>query len=245
MKPRIAQPRPAASHRAWPPVWLRACLNACRPAWPSTGPSTWRRPLAAALAVTALSTQAQVNSPPPATPPVATVPGSTPAPKAPAGSASAPELASELPDASLRGTARLRFLGMHIYDAKLWAKDGFAPENYDRHPLALELVYGRSLVGSMIAERSLKEMKRVAEVQSDRAERWLAEMKKVFPDVKEGDRITGVLKPAEAARFYVNGRFKGEVRDAEFARAFFGIWLSERTSEPEMRSALIGRNRGR
>jgi hypothetical protein len=166
----------------------------------------------------------------------------TPKPLAAPGS---PEVATELPEASLRGTARLRFLGMHIYDAKLWAKDGFAPEAFDRHPLALELIYGRSLVGSMIAERSLKEMKRVAEVPADRADRWLGEMKKLFPDVKEGDRITGVLKPAEAARFYVNGRFRGEVRDAEFARAFFGIWLSERTSEPEMRSALIGRSRGR
>jgi hypothetical protein len=32
----------------------------------------------------------------------------------------------------------------------------------------------------------------------------------------------------------------GEVRDATFARLFFGIWLSPRTSEPQLRAALLG-----
>jgi hypothetical protein len=126
--------------------------------------------------------------------------------------------------------------------------EGFKPEQFDKQALALELIYGRSLVGSLIAERSLKEMKRVAEVPAERGERWLAQMTQLFPDVKEGDRITGVYKPGEAARFYVNSRFKGEVRDADFARAFFGIWLSPRTSEPALRDSLItpsGVNGGR
>ena len=47
-----------------------------------------------------------------------------------------------------------------------------------------------------------------------------------FPDVKKGDRITGVHEPGVAAQFFVNGALKGEIRDAEFARRFFGIWLA-------------------
>ena len=37
----------------------------------------------------------------------------------------------------------------------------------------------------------------------------------------------------------MNGKPTGEIRDAEFARLFFGIWLSPKTSEPELRAALL------
>jgi hypothetical protein len=39
--------------------------------------------------------------------------------------------------------------------------------------------------------------------------------------------------------FLLNGRPLGEVRDPDFARVFFGIWLSPRTSEPALREALL------
>ena len=51
--------------------------------------------------------------------------------------------------------------------------------------------------------------------------------------------LTGVHVPDSAARFFLNGKFVGEIRDAEFARLFFGIWLSPRTSEPKLRNALL------
>ena len=43
------------------------------------------------------------------------------------------------------------------------------------------------------------------------------------------------------ARFFVNGQLKGDVREPEFARFFFGIWLSPKTSEPTLRDALLGK----
>ena len=58
--------------------------------------------------------------------------------------------------------------------------------------------------------------------------------------MKAGDRITGVYKPGEGMRFFFNARPAGEIRDAEFARLFVGIWLSPRTSEPSLRRALLG-----
>jgi hypothetical protein len=42
------------------------------------------------------------------------------------------------------------------------------------------------------------------------------------------------------ARFWLNGQPRGELRDAEFTRLFFGIWLSPRTSQPRLREALLG-----
>jgi hypothetical protein len=150
------------------------------------------------------------------------------------------EVGSALPGAKLQGRGRLRFLGLHVYDALLWtvarAPDGEAQNG----ALALELRYARTLRGPLIAERSIEEMRRIGEFAESEAQRWLEAMKRLFPDVNAGDRITGVHLPGEAALFFVNGRAVGEVRDARFAQLFFGIWLSPRTSEPALRSQLLG-----
>lgn len=154
--------------------------------------------------------------------------------------AAPPEVARELPGARLQGQGRLRYLGLHVYDAMLWTAQPLAADEAERAALALELRYARALRGVLIAERSLSEMKRIGEFDDADAARWLEAMTRLFPDVSAGDRITGVHRPGEGARFHVNGRFVGEVAEAVFARLFFGIWLSPRTSQPKLRSALLG-----
>jgi Chalcone isomerase-like len=151
------------------------------------------------------------------------------------------ELATDLPGARLQGSGLLRFLGLKIYDARLWLGAAALPADWAAVPLALELEYARSLDGTQIAERSLKEMRRQGDIAADTATRWLAAMKQLFPDVKAGDRITGLNVPGMGARFFVNGSLKGDLRDPAFARLFFGIWLSDKSSEPALRAALLGK----
>ena len=57
--------------------------------------------------------------------------------------------------------------------------------------------------------------------------------------MKPGDRIMGLYQPGSGAVFRFQGRTVGEVADPEFARLFFGIWLSPQTSEPRLREALL------
>lgn len=151
-----------------------------------------------------------------------------------------PEVASALPDAQLVGQGKLRYLGLHIYDIRLWSPRADLKTSAYAAPLALELTYARALDGKAIAERTLKEMQGIDTVGDAQGERWLTQMQQIFPDVKPGDRLTGVQRPGEAALFFVNGEPRGEVRDAEFTRLFFGIWLSPRTSQPRLREALLG-----
>ena len=151
------------------------------------------------------------------------------------------EVAAELPGARLLGTARLRFFGLHIYDARLWLGAAPLAADWAATPFALELQYARSLSGADIAERSLKEMRRQGDISDSVAERWLGNLKQLIPDVQPGDRITGLNVPGSGVRFFVNGSFRGDPRDTEFARMFFGIWLSPRTSEPALREQLLGK----
>lgn len=154
------------------------------------------------------------------------------------------ELASELPAAQLQGSAKLRFLGMDIYEARLWTPSGFNAGAYAQQPFALELIYQRGLSGKLIAERSIKEMRRQGSLGAEREQAWLDAMVQAFPDVKNGDRITGLHTPGVGARFWFNGQSRGAVRDADFSRTFFGIWLSDATSEPQLRAKLLGRSGG-
>lgn len=150
----------------------------------------------------------------------------------------------QLPGGRVQGEATLRFFGLRVYHARLWTLPDFKPGQSTEQPLVLELEYLRDLQGKAIAERSLQEMQRAGPIGESQGQRWLDEMQRIFPDVKAGDRISGQHLPGQSARFWHNGRLRGQVDDPVFARLFFGIWLAPSTSEPEMRLALLGQAPG-
>jgi hypothetical protein len=156
-----------------------------------------------------------------------------------AGGEQRPELQTLLPQGRLIGSGRLTFWGLQVYDARLWVPPGFKPENFGTQALALELSYLRAFASKDVAERSISEMRRSATLSAEQAESWKTAMRQVLPDVSKGDRLMGVHRPGVGASFLLNGKVLGEIRDAEFARLFFGIWLSPKTSEPALRSALL------
>jgi len=154
-----------------------------------------------------------------------------------------PVHASELalPGAVATPAVRLTVWGFEVYAATLWARAGFSSAQFVRHPFALELSYLRGLKGDAIAQRSLEEMKRQGTISDGQAQSWLKAMQALFPDVQKGDRIVGVHKPELGAEFWVNDRLVGQVADPQFAKLFFGIWLSPQTAAPEIRQAFISR----
>ncbi len=149
------------------------------------------------------------------------------------------EVMQALPQAQALGQTRLRVWGFQIYDARLWTAPAFSTQSFERHAMALELTYLRAFAAADIAARSITEMRRSASISETQASQWQREMQRVFPDIKPGDRLMGVHRPGVGASFWFNGRPAGEITDAQFARLFFGIWLSPQTSEPAMRAALL------
>jgi hypothetical protein len=155
--------------------------------------------------------------------------------------ASTPEPTSSaaLRDKQPMGQGRLRVWGFEVYDASLWANPGFDGQRYAEQRFALELQYLRAFKGRDIAARSIEEMRALERISPAQASRWQQAMDTLFPDVQRGDRLMGVHVPGSGARFYLNGRLRGELADADFARLFFGIWLSPRTSQPSLRASLL------
>jgi len=141
----------------------------------------------------------------------------------------------------LAGTGSLRWFGFRIYDATLWTgPEGPDPLDPARRSFALELRYARSLSGAAIAERSAEEIARMGLGDAEARQAWHRRMQQLFPDVSDGDRILGLHRPGQAARFYLNGSPLGEVADPGFGPAFFAIWFDARTVAPDLRQALLG-----
>lgn len=135
------------------------------------------------------------------------------------------------------GQGSLTWFGLRVYDAALWAPDGTL--DFSR-PFALVVRYARALDGESIAARSIEEIERLGAGSPAQRRAWAARLRSAIPDVEAGDQITGVHRPGQGTRFYLNDRLLGEIDDAAFSRAFFSIWLDPRTSAPELRAALIG-----
>lgn len=135
------------------------------------------------------------------------------------------------------GTGRMRWFGLHVYDAALWVT---GREHHWDQPFALDIRYARDFAGLRIAEASADEMRRLGTGDGRRIELWQDQMARIFPDVRKGEHLTGVFRPGVGAEFYYQGRLLGTVRDADFARAFFSIWLDPRTREPRLRASLLG-----
>jgi hypothetical protein len=145
------------------------------------------------------------------------------------------------PATQLLGEGRLRWLGLSVYDARLWIAPGFDASALAQHAFALELTYHRNFRATDIARRSLEEMLRAGPIAPVQARRWESELAALLPDVQPGDRIAGMHLPGRGVRFLFNGRSAGEIADPEFAARFFAIWLGPTTSEPALRAALLGR----
>lgn len=148
----------------------------------------------------------------------------------------------DVPDARLAGEGEYTWFGMRIYRAQLWVgPSGYQGEASATAPFVLELRYARALDGKKIAEASYEQMQKLAVGTQPQRLAWLATMQRIFPDVKEGQRIAGAYRAgiAPGVRFYLDGKVLADVSDGDFARAFFAIWLSPASTAPKLRAALL------
>lgn len=141
----------------------------------------------------------------------------------------------------LRGKATMRWFGLLLYEARLWTLDAFDSKHWADQRFALELVYARSFDGVKIAQASLELMQAQHGKVAERDRQWLAWMQQSFPNIQAKDRLLGLHQGAkEGCRFVHNRQVRLDIPDAHFAKAFFGIWLDPRTTEPALRRSLIG-----
>lgn len=137
------------------------------------------------------------------------------------------------------GQGRFTYYFWDVYDATLFASGG----QYNKSEnFALKLDYLRDLEGKKIARRSIKEMKKQGVKDKAKLDQWSQDLERIFPDVSEGDSLTGIAHYGQKVEFFFNGEQIGQIEDPAFVSAFFDIWLSDKTSEPELRDQLLGKD---
>ncbi|MDH3661309.1 MAG: chalcone isomerase family protein [Alphaproteobacteria bacterium] len=141
-----------------------------------------------------------------------------------------------VPGAELVGQGRLKYLFWNVFDASLYASGG----SWSRDkPFALSLSYLRDLSGESIVGSSVSEIRDQGMDDEAKLARWTQAMAAIFPDVDDKTTITGIVNEERHAVFYRNGEPIGTIRDPEFSKYFFDIWLGEETSQPELRAQLL------
>jgi hypothetical protein len=145
----------------------------------------------------------------------------------------------ELPQAVTLGEGDLRFLGFRIYHATLWAEQ--RPLQPDGE-FALQLRYYRSISRQRLVQTSLDEMVRLSRTSIDAATlaQWNSTLSQAFTDVAPDDELVAVHLPGHGMRLYNRQRLLADIADTRLARAFFGIWLDEKTRDQGLRRQLMG-----
>lgn len=135
------------------------------------------------------------------------------------------------------GEGRLEVLFWPIYNSRLYSADGQYRER--QRPLRLDIEYLRDIDADDLVAQTRSEWAH-QELADERQQLWLASLGRLWPDVSKNDVLSLLVDDSEVSTFYRNGELLGSINDPDFGRSFLGIWLSPKTSRPELRLSLIG-----
>ena len=139
----------------------------------------------------------------------------------------------------LIGQHRFTYWGFEVYDASLWGNTAFAPQDWAKQNLVLELRYLRDFKGADIAQRSIDEMQGQRVLTDAQKQTWTGVLLSLIPNVRNGERLTGIYTPDKGMQLLHQDRLLGEVNDVDLAQRFFGIWLAPETSQRQLRQQLL------
>ena len=69
----------------------------------------------------------------------------------------------------------------------------------------------------------------------------LEEINGLYQDVRKGDRYTLTYFPEKGTELALNGKGLGIIKGADFAKAYFSIWLGQYPLNPRFKQQLLGK----
>ena len=154
-----------------------------------------------------------------------------------------PEFTTQGARMTLRGEAVLKVGYLFkVYEAGLYVGETHANSAaLDDVPKRLDITYLRDIRAADIVEIGNDTLARqVPEAQRTVLQERLATINQWYVDVKAGDRYTLTYVPGYGSELALNGKPLGVIPGADFAAAYFGIWLDPRTKYRDFRNTLLG-----
>jgi len=142
----------------------------------------------------------------------------------------------------IRGATLLRWLKIFkVYVVALYLPENGAPDDVLADiPKRLEISYLVSIPGPDFGKgaEAILERNNSPEVLA-RLRGRIDQLNAVYRDVKPGDRYALTYVPGQGTELSYNGQPLITIEGADFAAAYFGIWLGKDPIDQEMRSRLI------
>lgn len=145
----------------------------------------------------------------------------------------------------VRGVALLKWAGVvSVYAGAFYLPEGNAAAVWNEDiSKSLELFYFRRIKAEEFGSASDRLLQ---DNLSDAEYRGLAKRLKqfygLFRDVEPGDRYRLIYRPDKGTELHLNDELLGTAPGADFAIAYFGIWLGERPIDKSFRDRLLGGN---
>lgn len=123
-----------------------------------------------------------------------------------------------------------------VYDIALYAQN----ERYNAAmPHMLAIRYHQAFDADDIIARSLKEMSQQHRLSRQQQDVFRAHLVRAIPSVKKHDIIRAIYTPKIGIKFQHNQQPPVAINDPVFAARFFDIWLGKKTSDANLRRALL------
>ncbi len=148
-----------------------------------------------------------------------------------------PQVLSDAPGIHAFGKGRQSWWGIRVYDATLWI---VGPRWSAAAPHALDIEPGRDVAADTLINNAIAEMRSLKVGDESKLGIWQAEMKKVLPNVRQGDQVVIFCPDANRTLAYLNNSRTAEVDDPSFCPAVMSVWLHPQTKHQAMRRSLLG-----
>jgi hypothetical protein len=146
------------------------------------------------------------------------------------------QVLSESPGMHPFGRGRHTWLGIRMYDATLWI---VGPQYSAAAPHALDIEPGRAVPSDTLVKNAIAEMRNLKVGDERQLGIWQAEMRKLIPNVKEGDQVVVFCPDTRRTVAYLNNSSTGAIDDPSFCPAIMSVWLHPQTKHQAMRKSLL------
>jgi len=143
---------------------------------------------------------------------------------------------SAAPGMHALGRGRHSWWGIRMYDATLWI---VGPQWSAAAPHALDIDPGRDVPADTLVKNAIAEMRDLKVGDARQLGIWQAELKKLIPNVKQGDQVVLFCSDTNRTIAYLNNSSTGEVDDPSFCPAIMSVWLHPQTKHQAVRKSLL------
>lgn len=148
----------------------------------------------------------------------------------------------QIQDKVLLGTALKRFLAFRVVTVDLYIPKGFEQQDVlSDIPKRLEVNYHVNIPKHELDRATIKGIeKNFSPQQVESLMPDIDQINSYYPDIKAGDQITVTYIPQQGSQVELNGQIQGIVPGADFANAFFSIWVGENPVDEQAKLKLLG-----